>query len=82
MAYKFEHAAAISKMILREGADSERRAEARVEELARAVHATHAGRPAAEVDAELRRRFAEHGLVPQEPAFSEVVRAIAVSELP
>jgi len=82
MAYRFEQAAAISKMILRGAPDAERPAPVRVEALVRAVHATHAGRPVTEVDAELRRRFAEQALVPQEPAFSEVVRAIAASERP
>ena len=46
----------------------------------RAVHATHAGRPVAEVDAELRRRFAECPIEPLEPAFSELVQAIAAGE--
>jgi len=82
MPYSFDQAAAMSEMILRDGPDSEPRAPVRVEELVRAVHATHAGRPVTEVDAELRRRFAGHALAPQEPAFSEVVRAIAASELP
>ncbi len=41
------------------------------------VHVTHGGRSEAEVGAELRQRFAEHGFTPEEPEFSEVVRAIA-----
>jgi hypothetical protein len=81
MPYSFEQAAAFSNMISRDP-DSEQRAKARVEELVRAVHATHAGRPVAEVDAELRRQFAAHAITPQEPAFNEVVRAIALGELP
>ncbi|MFL6162708.1 MAG: hypothetical protein ACJ74U_10820 [Jatrophihabitantaceae bacterium] len=48
----------------------------------RAVHATHAGRPAAEVNAELRRRFAEQAMEPQEPAFSAAVRAISEGKRP
>jgi len=82
MPYSFKQAAVISEMILRDEPDAERPAPVRVEELVRAVHASHAGRPVTEVDAELRRRFAEQALAPQEPAFSEVVRAIAASELP
>ena len=62
--------------------DANQRVKARVEELVRAVHATHVGRPVAEVDDELRRRFAEQAITPQEPAFSEVVRAIALGGLP
>lgn len=69
-------------MLARDDPDTERRTPARVEELARSVQASHAGRSVAEVDAELRRRLAEHALVPQEPAFSELVRAIAAGELP
>jgi hypothetical protein len=82
VSYKFEQAAAISKMILRGGPDFERRGKARRKKLARAVHVTHAGRPVAEVDAELRRRFAAHAITPQEPAFSAAVRAIAAGERP
>lgn len=69
-------------MGLREEPDFGRRATAQVEELVRAVHATHVGRPVAEVDVELRRQFAEHALTPQEPAFSEAVQAISAGELP
>jgi hypothetical protein len=80
MPYSFEQAAVWS--VLHESRDFERRAKKRVEELVRAVHATHTGRPVAEVDAELRRRFAEHAIRPREPAFGEVVRAIADGEQP
>ena len=52
-----------------------------MKKLVRAVQATHAGRPVAEVDGELRRRFAAEGITPQEPAFSELVRSIAGGEL-
>ena len=45
-----------------------------------AVHATHGGRPVPEVEVELRRQFVEHGFTPEEPAFSEVVRAIAQTD--
>lgn len=81
MPYSFEQIAAISKF-LRDGPASERRARARAKKLMRAVYATHAGRPAAEVDAELRRRFAEEAITPQEPAFSAAVQAIAAGERP
>ncbi|HJQ00359.1 MAG TPA: hypothetical protein VJ851_02055 [Jatrophihabitans sp.] len=81
MPYRFEQAAVWS--VVRDGPDFEHRAKERVEGLVRAVHATHAGRPVAEVEAELRRRFADHAITPQEPAFSEVVRAISAGdELP
>jgi hypothetical protein len=79
MPYKFEQAAAILKIFRDDPA--ERRAKARAKKLVRAVRATHAGRPVAEVEAELRRRFAAQGITPQEPAFSEAVRAIAGEEL-
>lgn len=80
MPYSFEQAAVWS--VLHEGWDFERRAKKRVEELVRAVHPTHTGRPVVEVDAELRRRVAEHAITPQEPAFSDVVRAISDGEQP
>ena len=81
MPYRFEQAAVLN--VVRDGPDFERRAKERVEELVRAVHATHAGRPVTEVDTELRRPFADHAITPQEPAFSEVVRAISAGdELP
>ena len=66
--------------ILRDDRGSEQRPIDRVVELVYAVHTTHAGRPTAEVEAELRRQFVEHGFTPEEPAFSEVVRAIAQSD--
>jgi len=81
MPYRFEQTAAILK-ILRERPASERRAKARLKKLVRAVYATHAGRPAPEVEAELRRRLAEQAIEPQEPAFSEIVRALAAGKLP
>jgi len=80
MPYRFGQLAAISNMISRAAAESEQHAKMRVEDLVRAVHATHAGRPVAEVDAELRRRFAEQAIEPREPAFSELVQAIAAGE--
>jgi hypothetical protein len=39
------------------------------------------GRPAAEIDAELRRKFEASGVTPEEPGFTEPVRAIARGEL-
>lgn len=56
-------------------------ASARVGALVREVEATQAGRPAAEVDAELRRKFEAAGVTPEEPGFTEVVTAIARGEL-
>jgi hypothetical protein len=53
----------------------------RVRGLVREVTATHAGKPAAEVDAELRRKFADSGMTPEEPGFTEIVAAIARGEL-
>jgi hypothetical protein len=79
-AIRFEEVAALLKVL--RGPDDERRAKEQVEELVRAVQASYTGRPVAEVDAELRRRFAEQAITPQEPAFSEVVRAISEGELP
>ena len=45
------------------------------------VNTTHTGRPAAEVDSELRRKFEEIGVTPEEPGFTETVIAIARGEL-
>lgn len=53
----------------------------RVRAVLREVNGTHAGRPAAEIDAELRRKFEEIGVTPEEPGFTERVTAIARSEL-
>jgi hypothetical protein len=53
----------------------------RVGALVREVEATHAGRPVAEVDAELRRKFEVAGVTPEEPGFTELVTAIARGEL-
>ena len=53
----------------------------RVAALVREVDATHAGRPAAEVGAELHRKFEVNGVTPEEPGFTEVVTAIARGEL-
>jgi recombinational DNA repair ATPase RecF len=80
MPFRFDQALILK--ILRDDPDTERRAIDRVVALVYAVHVTHAGRPMAEVDAELRRRFIEDGFTPEEPAFSEVVRAIAHSNPP
>lgn len=55
-------------------------ASARVGALVREVESTHAGMPVADVDAELRRRFEESGVTPEEPGFTEVVTAIASGE--
>jgi hypothetical protein len=43
----------------------------------RAVNATHARQPVAEVDAELRRRFDALNITPSEPNFSEIVQDIS-----
>lgn len=80
MPFRFEQAQILK--ILRDDSDSEQRAIDLVVALAYAVHTTHAGRPEAEVAAELRRQFVNHGFTPEEPAFSEVVRAIAQSGKP
>jgi hypothetical protein len=80
MPFNFEEAAALQ--LLRDDQGIDRPPEVRVEALVHAVNATHAGLPVAEVDAELRRRFAEHGFTPVEAAFAEVVRSISQSELP
>jgi hypothetical protein len=80
MPFRFEQVPILK--ILREDSESKQRAIDRVVALVYDVHATHAGRPVAEVDAELRRQFVEHGFTPEEPAFSEVVQAIAQSDLP
>jgi hypothetical protein len=80
MPYKFEEAAVLR--ILRDEQEFEQRAMDRLVNLVYDVHATHAGRPVAEVDAELRRQFTEHGFTPEEPAFAQVVRAIAQSDPP
>jgi hypothetical protein len=53
----------------------------RLRAVVREVNETHAGRPAAEVDAELRRKFEEIGLTLDEPGFTETVTAIARGEL-
>lgn len=53
----------------------------RLRAVLREVNETHAGRPAAEVDAELRRQFDEIGVTPEEPGFTETVTAIARGEL-
>jgi hypothetical protein len=53
----------------------------RVRALVQEVNATHAGRPTAEVDAELRRRFEASGVTPEEPGFTKAVRAIARGKL-
>jgi predicted ArsR family transcriptional regulator len=53
----------------------------RVRALVREVNETHAGKPVAEVDAELRRKFEESGVTPEEPGFTETVTAIARGEL-
>jgi hypothetical protein len=82
MPFRFEQAACL-KIILRDEPDFvEQRPIDRVVALVYAVHTTHAGQPVAEVDAELRRQFVEAGFTPEEPAFSEVVRAIAQSDPP
>jgi hypothetical protein len=78
MPFRFEQVPILK--IFREDPESEMRAIDRVVALVYDVHATHAGRPVAEVDAVLRRQFVEHGFTPEEPAFSEVVQAIARSE--
>lgn len=77
MPFRFEPAQILK--ILNEDPDSEQRPIDRVVALVYAVHMTHAGRPEAEVAAELWRQFVNHGFTPEEPAFSEVVRAIAQS---
>jgi hypothetical protein len=80
MPFRFEHGAILK--ILRDEPNVEPRPIDRVVALVYAVHTTHAGRPVAEVDAELRRQFVEAGFTPEEPAFSEVVQAIAQSDRP
>jgi hypothetical protein len=50
-------------------------------QIIREVGATHAGRPFAEVDAEIRRRFAEDGITPNEENLPKIVRAIVDREL-
>ena len=49
--------------------------------MVREVNKTHADRPAAEIDAELRRKFEEIGVTPEVPGFTETVTAIARGEL-
>ncbi len=75
MPFRFDQAQILK--ILRKDSDSEDRPVDRVAALVYAVHATHGDRPEAEIAAELRRQFVNHGFTPEEPEFSEVVRAIA-----
>ena len=77
MPFRFDQAQLLK--ILRKGSESKQRPVDRVAALVYAVHATHGGRPEAEIATELRRQFVSHGFTPEEPAFSEVVRAIAQS---
>lgn len=53
----------------------------RLRAVVREVNKTHAGRTTAEVDAELRRKFEEIGVTPEEPGFTETVTAIARGDL-
>jgi hypothetical protein len=59
----------------------EEEANERLHAILRQVNRTYAGKPIAEVDAELRRQFEESGLTPEEPGFTETVTAIARREL-
>ncbi len=53
----------------------------RIRAVVRAVNTTHARRPVDEVDVELRSRFAQAGITPEEPGFSEVIQAISSGEM-
>ena len=78
MPFRFEQAQILN--VLRDEPDFEQRRIDRVVALVYAVHASHAGQPVPEVDAELRGQFVEAGFTPEEPAFSEIVRAIGESD--
>ena len=82
MPYRFEDFEAAVLSIDRDSPDFEQRAREQIESLVREVNASHAGRPADEVEAELRQRFTAHAITPLEPAFSNLVRVISEGGLP
>jgi hypothetical protein len=57
-------------------------ADARDAEVILAVTATHAGRPYAEVEAELRAKFQASGVPVPDQDFDKIIRAISDAKLP
>lgn len=53
----------------------------RIRSIVRSVNTSHAGMPVGDVDSAMRAKFAEGGIEPKEPDFTEIVEAISRGEM-